>query len=361
MSVIEYKCPNCGGTLTFDATNQKMSCEFCDSTFDMETFQRYEEAVLNGKEADYDLGNYENSGDHEAWSEEEIQGMKAFSCPSCGGEIIGDETTVATKCPYCDSATVIPGQFSETKRPDFVLPFKKTKAEAEEAFKNNVKGKKLVPAEFLSKQRMESIKGIYVPFWLFDSKISARLTYNCTKVRTWQDSRNKYIETDTYLVERAGDIEFERIPVDGSTKMEDVLMEAIEPFNYSDMVPFTTTYLSGYLADKYDVDADDCKPRAVERIENSTKQMMEDTIMGYNTKTMTNKVMNVNSTSIRYALMPVWLLNTNYEGKIYTFAMNGQTGKFIGELPMCKKKYRKELFKWFLPIAAVISVIACII
>lgn len=357
MSVLEYKCPNCGGTLKFDATSQKMLCEYCDSTFDMDILEKYEKSVLNGTKTELDLGEYDSESGSGDWTTEEIQGMKAYSCPSCGGQIIGDETSVATKCPYCDSATVIPGQFNNDKKPDYVLPFFKTKKDAEEAFRKNTKGKKLLPDVFLSEQRIESIKGIYVPFWLFDSKINADYTYKATKVRSWSDSDNRYTETSTYMVERGGTVDFKKVPVDGSSKMEDTLMESIEPFNYEKLVPFTTAYLSGYMADKYDVDVAECKPRAVERINSSVKSLFDGTVSGYSTTTVTNTNSSVVSSDMKYALLPVWLLNTKYKDKIYTFAMNGQTGKFVGELPVSKEKVRKEFLKWFIPATVILGII----
>ncbi len=356
MSVLEYKCPNCGGTLKFDAESQKMSCEFCDSSFEMEVLQKYEDAVLNSTEenAAPDMGMYEQK----KWSGEEVEGLKAYLCPACGGEIIGDLTTGATQCPYCDSATVMPGQFDAELKPDFILPFKKTKEDAIRAFEANVKGKKLVPDLFLSRQRMESIKGIYVPYWLYDTDLNAEYTFRGTKTRTWSDSNYRYVETQTYLLERQSDMKFVKVPVDSSTKMEDTLMESIEPFDYSELQPFSTTYMSGFLADKYDVTMEACSKRATQRVGNTVDTMFRATCKGFNIVNSSKKNINVTGSSIKYVLMPVWLLNTKYEGKIYTFAMNGQTGKFVGELPVCKKKKNKMFLTWLIPATVLISFIA---
>ncbi|MBE5940212.1 MAG: hypothetical protein E7266_07425 [Lachnospiraceae bacterium] len=356
MSVLEYKCPNCGATLKFDAEAQKMSCEYCDSAFEMDVLKKYEENVLGstGEEPDPDLGIYESK----KWTEEETAGLRRYICPACAGEIIGDETVGATMCPYCDSATVMPEQFSDEFKPDYIIPFKKTKEQAVKAFETYVKGKKLVPDIFLKKQRMESIKGIYVPYWLFDTEMDADYTYNATKVRSWSDSRYIYTETSTYMLEREGEIRFTKVPVDSSSKMEDMLMESIEPFDYNEIEPFSTTYLSGYLADKYDVVQDECMKRASERMTNTVNNMVRDTCKGYATVKASAQKLNVTESSIKYALMPVWVLNTKYEGKIYTFAMNGQTGKFVGELPMCKKKYRNMMLRWSIPLALVVAIIA---
>ena len=171
------------------------------------------------------------------------------------------------------------------------------------------------------------------------------------------DSKYNYTKTDYFLINRAGSVDFEKVPVDGSTKMDDTYMEAIEPFDYSQMIDFDTAYLSGYLADKYDVDAEQNKPHANERIKNSVESLMKDTVQGYATVTVKNSNIYLNNGEVSYALLPVWVLNTKYKDKVYMFAMNGQTGRFVGELPISWKKF----WAYFGIFTGIFSVIGCII
>lgn len=357
MSVKEYKCPCCGAGLKFDSDAQKMSCEYCDTQFDVETVKQYNEALESEREENYGWEEYGEDSGNGGWKEGEQEGLKGYICPSCGGEIVGDATTAATRCPYCDNPAVLPNQVSGMFRPDYVIPFKKDKEDAKQAFKNNCKGKWLLPKNFLSEQRIEDITGIYVPFWLYDCDTDANISYKATKVKTWSDSNYRYTKTDHFMVNRAGSVDFQRVPVDGSTKMDDTYMEAIEPYQYNEMIDFDTAYLSGYLADKYDVDAEQNKPRANERIRKSTESLMRETVKGYTSVTTNHCNIHFEDGKVSYALLPVWLLNTKYKDKIYTFAMNGQTGKFIGELPVCKKRY----WSFFGGFFAAFSVIACLI
>ena len=204
------------------------------------------------------------------WSEEEAKGMKTYSCPSCGAELICDATTAAISCPYCGNPTVIPGQFTGGLKPDLVIPFKVDKKAAVAALQSHYKGKILLPKVFKNENHIQEIKGVYVPMWLFDANADAKVRYKATRSRHWSDSNYDYTETSHYSVTRAGGIGFDNVPVDGSTKMDDTLMESIEPFRYEDAVDFQTAYLSGYLADRYDVNAESSIERANERIKKTT-------------------------------------------------------------------------------------------
>ena len=190
-TVLEYKCPCCGGKIEFDSSIQKMKCPFCDTEFEMDTLKNYD-AVLNDQtptQMEWDRAQSAH------WNEDETKNMLIFSCHSCGGEIICDKTTAATHCPFCGNPVVMMGHFAGDLRPDLIIPFKLDKEAAVAAFKNHLKGKALLPKAFSKDSHIEEIKGVYVPFWLFSSEANAQFNYRATKVRTWMD--RDYIYTDT--------------------------------------------------------------------------------------------------------------------------------------------------------------------
>jgi hypothetical protein len=174
---------------------------------------------------------------------------------------------------------------------------------------------------------------MYVPFWLFDCDADVDMSFRGTRTHAWSDREYNYVRTEHYMIRRGGDISFEKIPVNGSTRLAENYMEAIEPYDYSELKPFSTGYLAGYMADRYDVDADDCIPRADERAKKSSEQAFEATVRGYATVLPQSSSIHMHGGKVHYVLLPVWMLNTKYKGKMYTFAMNGQTGKMVGELP----------------------------
>ena len=299
------------------------------------------------KSIDAGLDKESTSGDEQQtqvgneWTENEESGLRSYVCQSCGGEIVGDATTAATACPFCGNPVVMMEQFSGMLKPDLVIPFKLDKNDAKAAFKKHISGKRLLPKTFKDENHIDEIKGIYVPFWLFDAHADASVTYDAETVRTWSDSDYNYTETKYYKAYRSGYTDFAAIPVDGSQKMADDLMESIEPYDLSEAVDFQTAYLAGYFADKYDVTAEQSIGRVNERVKSSIEELFRDTVTGYDTVSQGDSSVSLSHSSAKYALYPVWLLNTTYQGKQYTFAMNGQTGKFVGDLPLDKAAYRR--------------------
>jgi len=228
----------------------------------------------SGGESKYDWEHYEPRNYEDT---NEIN-LANYSCPSCGAEITGDNTLGSTVCPYCGQATIVKSQFEGTLRPDYIIPFKIDKKAAMKAFEENFKKAPFLPDEFKNKKKIEEMAGVYVPFWMFDCDCDAAISYNAERVTSWSDSDYTYTKTDFYKLFRAGSVGFANIPVDGSKKADDAYMEAVEPFNYEDAVNFDSAYLSGYLADKYDVSVEDSIERANERVKNSTIEAFEDTI-----------------------------------------------------------------------------------
>ncbi len=306
--LIEYKCPSCNGQLEFNSTVQKMKCPFCESEFDVATLMSYDQQLENPQQ---DNMTWETQAGSE-WQSGEADGMKVYKCQSCGGEVVADATTSATHCPYCDNPVVMTGNFSGDMKPDYVIPFKLDKEAAKNALKNHLNGRKLLPKVFKDENHIDEIKGVYVPVWLFDAEADGNILYKGEKVRTWQDSQFRYTERNFYSIVRQGTLDFEHVPVDGSTKMQDELMQSIEPYNFKDAVPFQTAYLSGYLADKYDVTAEDSVDTANKRIKNTTEQAFRDTVQGYSTVTRESGHINLNNAKAKYALYPVWILNTSW-------------------------------------------------
>lgn len=346
----EYKCPCCGGAVEFDSGSQKMKCPYCDTEFDIEALKGYDDDLKN-EQPDNMQWNTAAGGE---WQQGETDGLRTYICNSCGGEIVGDETTAATACPFCGNPVVMKGQFTGALRPDYVIPFKLDKNAAKAALLKHYSGKRLLPKVFKSQNHIDEIKGVYVPFWLFDAEADAHVRYKATTTRSWSDSEYNYTETAFYSVVRGGNIAFERVPVDGSSKMPDDLMESIEPFDFSGAVDFQTAYLAGYLADKYDVSAEESIERANERIKHSTEDAFAKTVQGYATVTPETSNVFLRNGSAKYALFPVWLLNTTWKGQKYTFAMNGQTGKLVGDLPVDKSAYKKWLFGLFGAVSAAV-------
>ncbi len=352
-TVEQYKCPNCSAPIEYKAGTECLKCDYCECELDINTLAEYN-VVNQQHENKVSWTDYEDEKGRDLWNEDEKKEVKKYACNSCGGSIMTDAVTVATKCPYCESAVISPTEMSGEYRPDMVLPFQVSKEDAISGLSKYLEGKKLLPDSFASRNYIEDVTGVYVPFWLFDSKVNGQISYKATKMRTWRVGDYQYTRTDFYMVKRGGNVNFLNVPADGSSKMDDTLMESIEPFDYSKGVDFNTAYLSGYLAQNYDVKSGELEDRISQRMGNSMLSLCDETVHGYTSKTVSHKSITNEQGDIRYALLPVWILNTKYNGQLYTFAMNGQSGKFVGELPIDKAKAVKYFLKSF-----VVSLISC--
>lgn len=338
------KCPNCDGPIKYSSDTRQFGCEYCGSSFTQEQLAEFDAKLRAAEAARAAQEQAEPSVQKQAepqWSQEsgtDLDEMNVYSCRQCGAEIVTDPTTAASFCPYCNSPIVFTSKLSGAARPDFIIPFTQNKESAEAALRAFYKGKLLAPKTFAEENRIKEVKGVYLPFWLFSCDIESNATYKASNTRSWSDSKYRYTETSKYKVYRSCRMSFENIPVDGSKKMDNSYMDAIEPFDYREMVPFDPAFLSGFLADKYDETAQDVLPRAENRIKNSADSMLDGTVTQYNFHTRENSDHTIYNGKIRYALFPVWMLNTKYGNENYSFAMNGQTGRLVGRIPVDKKK-----------------------
>lgn len=352
-SVLEFKCPCCNAPLIYGGESQQLKCEYCDNAFDLDTLQACRDSEVPQESADIQW----DSKSEQQWSQEDQAQLQIYLCDACGGQLISDEHTAATFCPYCGNPAILPGRLSGGLKPDGVIPFKTTKEDAKNAFLKLCSGKPLIPKFFTQEQQVDKITGLYVPFWLYDCSANFNGSYKATRIHTWSDSRFIYTKTDHYLLRRQADASYSGIPMDGSSKMEDAFMESIEPFHYGDLAEFDMAYLSGYFADKYDVESSSGEDRIRQRVETSMNDHIQSSVLGYATILPTSQNVQIHHGNARYVLLPVWLLNTKYKGKTYTFAMNGQTGKMTGTFPICPKRSAA----WFAGLWAGITAVATLV
>ena len=371
--VTNYQCPACTGPLHYSAKSGKLECDYCDSSFDVAEIEALyarkeaeaaaakqaadakaeaaQAAKAEAAEAAAASGGWDTSDLSRDWGAE-ADGLRVYSCPSCGAELICDQSTAATACPYCGNPAIVPGQFSGALRPDYILPFRLSKDDAVQALRAHYKGKPFLPRSFTSANHIEQIQGVYVPFWLFDGGAEGAASYRASNTNVYETGDYEVTETRHYHVVRAGALAFEKIPVDASSKMPDDHMDSIEPFDYAQLRPFSTAYLPGYLADKYDVTIDDSRDRADTRCRETLAQALRDTVTGYGACVTEREDIALRRGKVHYALLPVWMLSTKWRGQDFLFAMNGQTGKLVGDLPTDRGRF----WGMFAAIAAPLTV-----
>lgn len=341
-NIQERKCPNCGSPLRFDPKSGNLLCEWCGSGFTIEQLDAAE-ATANVNEMNFTEAN------------EALGNMNVYICKSCGAEIICDPTTVSLTCPYCGNNIVLTDKVTGSLVPDGVIPFKITPDKLGEAVRNFYKDKLLLPKNFLSDSSIGKVQGVYVPFWLYDTRPEGRVAV--TAYTETSHREGDYIVTvhNDYRLDRDVSMRFVGVPVDASSKMEDDLMDSLEPYDYSEIRAFDTAYLAGYLSDRFDKDAQEVRDRADHRIMNSVAAAVgrRSTSPYINTGTNCSGVSLADSKA-RYILLPVYLFKVKYKNKDYSFAVNGQTGRVVGELPTDKGVQRAYWWKRFGIVAGIL-------
>lgn len=353
--VLQYKCPNCGADMVFDSKSGKLVCASCGRQETIGSLPRTTEESADGEysdqEADQDID--EDFGDYEDFNSETASNTfngeaVEYVCNNCGAHLITDENTTASSCGYCGAAVILGDRLSGSLAPAKIVPFAVSKDEAQSAFKKWCGKGLLSPKEFKAANRLKGITGIYIPYWLFDLNGRGEVRATCTKVRTYTQGDYLYTETKYYDVYRKADLRYADVPADASEKMNDTMMNKLEPFHYQDMKEFNTPYLAGYQAEKYDFTDSDVFPAVKERAEKYVNQYLSSTITGYSHTHYDQKWIDVRQRKADYTLMPVWMVCYDFQHMEHSFIMNGQTGKIVGTPPLSKGKAAA----WFAGISA---------
>lgn len=326
MNTITYKCPNCDGGLVFDPGEQKFKCDYCLSAFT--------EEELEGLTPDAE------------------ESMAVYSCPSCGAELVAGETTAATYCYYCHNPVILSGRLSGEYRPDCVVPFEMDKKMAEEIFKTWISRKRYVPKDFYSPEQMELLEGIYYPYWLYSCQVDGRIEAETTRRRVTRLGSVENIETSYYKVNREGAMDVRHVTRNALKKADRRLAEAVLPFDMEKMQPFTAGYLSGFRAERRDVDNGELKSEVESEVREFSVEALKNGITGYDSVKVSAHQETLCNPQWDYALLPVWVLTyrRKKDGKTYYFAMNGQSGKICGVLPVDYKRLAMLFAAIFFPL-----------
>lgn len=342
MDVLDNKCPMCTAKIDFNPVNQMWDCKYCGGKFTLEEMQQHSNA--SSEVVNIVSNNPINN-----------ENIDVYRCKNCGAEIIADQTTTATFCVYCGSTAILKDRIEQGKLPNYIIPFKNVKEDAIKAFKSITNGKPLAPRCFKNIKNIQKITGVYIPFWAYDFEVSGPVEFSCTDIKRWSEGQNSYKQIDSYLVKKSGKFEFKKVLADASSRFPNDLMDSLEPFDYEQLVDYNHAYLSGFLAEKYDVLDDVGLNRASSRTNDTAVSLIANSIR-HQYKKVTNNQLSVINRNTYYVLLPVWMVNIKYRNKNYTFAMNGQTGKIVGDIPIGIK----ETIKWAIGIFIVLFVLGYI-
>lgn len=317
-----YKCPNCGGALKYDPISKKMICEYCISYFEPEEVSEKTENSKAVQEESAAASEAEQQND----ADDDYMECNIYSCTSCGGELMVNGLETSTFCAYCGQPTIVFNRVSKELKPRYIIPFSVTKEEAIGLIRDKLNSGFFVPDE-IKNFETERIKGIYIPYWLCDMDYSDKQSLKGT-VGSGKNAKTRYFY-------RAARTSFKNMTLDASERLSDETSQRLEPFEMRDLVEFNTGYMSGYYADRYDVDQEKIKQVAIVRGKQLFDMEVKRTVRASNIQILDCKP-NINIKEFKYVLLPAWFLTFRYENEAYTFLVNGQTKKVVGGVPFYK-------------------------
>lgn len=333
MAVISFKCPNCDGELIFEPSTQKYKCEYCGSLFSQEEL----DAMKPAENSEKTEGGARDSEEKKQEENGESAGQEAviYNCPSCGAQIVTDDTTAATFCYYCHNPVVLGGRLEGKYLPDKIIPFSVTREAAEKGFEEYIGKKKFVPKAFFGKKQIESMTGVYFPYWIYDVQLEGSMQAEGRNIRVWRSGDTEFTETKFYRVQREGEVELSNLSENALKKANARLAQNMLPYDFSKMKKFTPGYLSGFLAERRDIERQEVERKMQQEMRESAERLLRETIKGYNSVSVKSSNVIPKRENWSYVLFPVWTLTYKAKnGQIYYYSMNGQTGKVSGELPV---------------------------
>jgi DNA-directed RNA polymerase subunit RPC12/RpoP len=323
MATATYKCPNCGGGLKFEPDIQKSRCEFCRSVF-----------------TDAELGDLSKAIDEKAQREADRESgrLKGYNCDSCGAEVVTEETTSATFCYYCHNPVLLTERLTGDFKPTKIVPFSYDKEKAIAAFLKWARKRMFVPKTFYSNSQLEKITGMYIPYWMANVQADVDYAGKGTNLRTWRVGDTEYTEHKEFAIARQGLIDINNVHEVAMRKIDKGLIDSISPYDETKTLDFSMSYLSGFFAEKYDIQKDEVQPLLESKAREYAKIMVNEAIGSYDSVQLVRDRLDLVFKGWNYALLPAWILTYLYKGKTYIYAINGQTGKAHGELPVDNKK-----------------------
>ena len=326
----KYTCKTCEAELYWDSSVGALKCEYCDSTFSPDEFNDVDVSHQKGESAE----EYHDQTTDDSDASE----LVVYKCTECGAEIVTAKGTVATTCAYCNRAITMSNKMIGNFKPKLLIPFNINKKQAKEIFKKYAKSSFLAPKEFQDDKLLTQMKGLYVPFWLHTFKEDADVQCLCENTTTRRRGDDKVITHYEYQVNMKCKGVFFKLPTDALEKLDNKMMDNVEPFDYANLKEFNPAYMAGFYAEQYTETVDQTFPRAHDRAVESMKREALKSVSEYSSRKIRYFQDDIREHEAEYAMLPIWILNTEYKNQKYTFAINGDTGKITGKIPLSISK-----------------------
>jgi len=308
-------CPGCGGNLKFDIGYQNLHCSYCDAHYDP-----------------YQFDSKKKDGEEHKSYETTI-----FTCPECAGEIASTDNEVTGFCPFCGGSTIFYQRLSNELKPDFIIPFKKSKEDCKQIYQKKASKLLFLPSKFKKAQYIDGFRGIYIPYWSYNVSQTGELNLKGSKTHRSGD----YVITEHYNLTGEMNNYYNGIGHDASSSLSDDISERIAPFNVHEKEKFTAGFLSGFYADTADVDSSVYKNDAIAFAAHRTTDEIRNVneFKGYSPEISADGNYNGRITEVERVMYPVWFMSYRNKDAIAYATVNGQTGKVVADFPIDLKKF----------------------
>lgn len=342
--ILHYTCPDCGAEMVYDIKRRKLHCDHCSKEMELSQVSSL------GTE---DLSAAKTSDKMEG----DILAGQEYHCPNCGGLMVAKDKETSTNCAYCGAPMILADRLSGKRRPAKLLPFQMDRQDAEKAFRKWCRNGRFSPRGFTSAENIQRLRGMYIPYWLFQFDTRVDISAQATRVRVFRQGDYQITETEFYDIQRAYKLQYKDIPLDASQQLEDSEMAKLEPFNFSELKAFNMPYLAGFDSSSYDFDETEMAPSAKSKVEKYARDYAQGAVSGYSMVHLNSHTINFEREDEAFIFVPIWFVDYNYHGKVYKFMMNGQNGRIAGTPPTSRGK----IAVWWAGISAVLFIISLII
>lgn len=327
----EFPCQQCGANLVFSPGEGGLKCEYCGH-----------EQALGSENAqpvvEYDFAQAIASARRRP-ARQLVEGGHEVRCEGCGAHTV--LSTEAGRCPFCDSPVVMVQSEEEIFTPENLLPFKIEEKQAREAFKSWVSSRWFAPNDLAMRARREGMDGVFLPYWTYDSE--TRTSYTGQRgIHYYVDEQYQDANGDTktrrvrktrwYPAFGSVYCSFDDVLVSATKALPRALIEKLEPWDLDQLVPYAPGYLSGYLANRYDIDLEPGFEIAEDRMEPVIRNAIARDIGGDEQRIFTTRIQH-SDVRFKHFLLPLWISSFRYQDKVFRFLVNARTGEPAGERP----------------------------
>ncbi len=319
---MQFRCQNCGSEMVYSPEMNSLFCEACNSTKEIEIGE-FKIIENDFKEALEKKGRFNVHIDKESVVNE-------VECSGCGARSIYNGEVFADKCVYCGSSYVVTVEGGDYIKPEYVIPFKIDKKEADKKIANWAKSQFYMKSDFRKSLRNDGLYGVYISFWTFD--VNTTTPYSA--------KRGVYIEDNA--VER--NIKWSGVTGTSKVFFDDILVHAVgnkvpniseqsNSFDTTLALPYNEEFISGFIAMKYEIDLEQAWEIGKEICNERIKVNIKEEIGGDEVRELKISP-SMSDVTFKHVILPIWLSGFTYKDQVYTYIVNGQTGRVSGKYPL---------------------------